>query len=167
MHGTVIHRGRAKTTSAQQRRWLKPRQAIEPVIGHLKADHGMQRCWLKGLDGDALDAVLCAAGFNIRWLMRHIARLGLRAFLLALIELARCAANRPSAGTAVLQRCRDAAQTLARRLTPPHRLLPAIGTSITQGRRLTKSSNNPDTIRQNFASLRQAELLADDPPAID
>jgi IS5 family transposase len=34
----------------------------------------MDRCWLKGTEGDALHAVLCAAGFNIRWLMRAIAK---------------------------------------------------------------------------------------------
>ena len=39
---------------------------------------------LKGSDGDALHAVLCAAGFNIRWLLRAIARLGLRGLLLVL-----------------------------------------------------------------------------------
>jgi IS5 family transposase len=39
----------------------------------------MDRCWLKGSQGDALHAVLCAAGFNIRWLLRAIARLGLYA----------------------------------------------------------------------------------------
>ena len=57
----------------QQRKWLKRRQAIEPLIGHTKADHGMQRCWLKGALGDALHALSCAAGYNIRWLMRAIA----------------------------------------------------------------------------------------------
>ena len=55
-----------------QRRWLKRRQAIEPLIGHAKQDHGMQRCWLKGSEGDALHTVLCAAGFNIRCLMRAL-----------------------------------------------------------------------------------------------
>ena len=68
----VIHRGKAKRLTAQQKGWLKRRQAIEPVIGHAKADHRMDRCWLKGTEGDALHAVLCAAGFNIRWLMRAI-----------------------------------------------------------------------------------------------
>jgi hypothetical protein len=33
----------------------------------------MDRCWLKGSEGDALHAVLCAAGFNIRSLLRAIA----------------------------------------------------------------------------------------------
>ena len=59
---------------------LKRRQAIEPIIGHLKQDHGMNRCHLKGEAGDRLHAVLCAAGYNIRWLLRMIARKGL-AFL--------------------------------------------------------------------------------------
>jgi hypothetical protein len=69
----IIHRGKYKTLTATQRSWLKRRQAIEPAIGHAKADHRMDRCWLKGSEGDALHAVLCAAGFNIRWLLRAIA----------------------------------------------------------------------------------------------
>ena len=32
----------------------------------------MDRCWLKGAIGDALHAISCAAGYNIRWLMRAI-----------------------------------------------------------------------------------------------
>lgn len=80
----IIHRGRFKTMSAQQRRWLRRRQAVEPVIGHLKADHGMNRCWLKGSEGDALHTVLCAAGFNLRWLLRAVARMGLGFVLLVL-----------------------------------------------------------------------------------
>ncbi|MFT7772149.1 IS5 family transposase [Roseateles sp.] len=84
----VIHRGKHKTLTNTQRRWLKRRQAIEPVIGHTKHDNGMHRCWLKGSEGDALHAVLCAAGFNIRWLLRAIVRLGLAALLLYLRSLA-------------------------------------------------------------------------------
>jgi IS5 family transposase len=33
---------------------------------------------LKGETGDALHAVLCAAGFNIRWLMRAIVNKGIQ-----------------------------------------------------------------------------------------
>lgn len=67
------------------------RQAVEPAIGHLKTDHRMERCWLKGSEGDALHAVLCAAGFNIRWLLRAIVRLGLAGlfFILAALSLLR------------------------------------------------------------------------------
>ena len=85
----IIHRGKYKSLTAQQRRWLKRRQAVEPAIGHLKSDHRMDRCWLQGQLGDALHAVLCATGYNLRWLLRAMVRLGLKAiylrqFLLAL-----------------------------------------------------------------------------------
>ena len=82
----LIHRGKFKSLDTQQRRWLKRRQAIEPAIGHTKSDNRMDRCWLGGSSGDALHAVLCAAGFNIRWLLRAIAAKGLRALLLALSQ---------------------------------------------------------------------------------
>ena len=85
----IIHRGRFKSLTDQQRRWLKRRQAVEPAIGHLKHDNGMDRCWLKGQTGDALHAVLCAAGYNIRWLLRAMVRLGLKGLLLCLMALLR------------------------------------------------------------------------------
>lgn len=85
---TVIHRGKSKRLTAVQRRWLRRRQAVEPVIGHLKADHRMDRCWLKGAEGDALNAVLAAAGFNIRWLLRAIARGAYRRLLFVLFAVA-------------------------------------------------------------------------------
>jgi len=68
----VRHRGRIKSMTASQRRWLKRRQAVEPVIGHLKAEHRMRRNHLKGQLGDALNVVLAAAGYNLRWLMRWL-----------------------------------------------------------------------------------------------
>ena len=46
------------------------------MIGHTKSDNRMDRCWLQGALGDALHALSCAAGYNIRWLLRAIARLG-------------------------------------------------------------------------------------------
>ena len=69
---TIHHRGKHRSMTQEQRRWLKRRQSIEPVFGHLKNDHRMDRNWLKGEVGDAIHAVLCAAGYNIRWLMRAI-----------------------------------------------------------------------------------------------
>ena len=81
----IIHRGRYKTLTAQQKRWLKRRQAIEPMIGHAKTDNRMDRCWLQGALGDALHALSCAAGYNIRWLLRAIARLGTKLVFLRLL----------------------------------------------------------------------------------
>ncbi|WP_309639052.1 IS5 family transposase [Methylibium sp.] len=88
----IIHRGKFKSLDKQQRRWLKRRQAIEPAIGHTKSDNRMDRCWLGGSSGDALHAVLCAAGFNIRWLLRAIATKGLVALLLLFSQVALYAA---------------------------------------------------------------------------
>jgi IS5 family transposase len=73
----LIHRGKHRTLTNAQRHWLKRQEAIEPVIGHVKHEDGMQRCWLRGQTGDAQHAVLCAAGYNLRWLLRAIVRLGL------------------------------------------------------------------------------------------
>lgn len=80
----IVHRGKAKRISEQERQLLKRRQAIEPIIGHLKSDNRMDRCHLKGEVGDRLHAVLCAAGYNIRWLLRMIAKKGV-AFLQTLL----------------------------------------------------------------------------------
>lgn len=83
----IIHRGRYKSLSAQQRRWLGRRQAVEPAIGHLKSDHRMDRCWLKGALGDALHSISCAAGYNLRWLLRAIAKLGIGPAFLCLLRM--------------------------------------------------------------------------------
>ena len=86
----IIHRGKFKPLDAQQ--WLKRRQAIEPAVGHTKSDNRMDRCLLSGSSGGALHAVLCAARFNIRWLLRAIATKGLAALLLVFSQLASHAA---------------------------------------------------------------------------
>jgi IS5 family transposase len=83
---SIKHRGKYKRLTEKERRLLKRRQAIEPIIGHLKADHRMNRCHLKGAEGDAIHAVLCAAGYNIRWLLRMIRKKGIRLYF-ALIKL--------------------------------------------------------------------------------
>ena len=66
----LILRGKTKTLTTAQRAWLRRREAVEPAIGNLKVDHGMDLCWLTGSAGDALHAVLCAAGSIVRWLLR-------------------------------------------------------------------------------------------------
>jgi IS5 family transposase len=61
---------------------LKRRSAIEPEIGHMKSDGRLSRCSLKGTIGDAIFAVLCGCGHNIRKILTHI-----RARLVAIIVL--------------------------------------------------------------------------------
>jgi IS5 family transposase len=51
---------------------LRRRSAIEPMIGHMKTDGRLTRCPLKGTTGDALFAVLCGCGHNIRMILRHL-----------------------------------------------------------------------------------------------
>jgi transposase, IS5 family len=51
---------------------LKRRQAIEPVIGHMKTDVLLDRNWLKGALGDAMHALLCGAGHNLRMILAHL-----------------------------------------------------------------------------------------------
>lgn len=47
-------------------RKLKRRNAVEPVIGHMKSDGRLARNFLKGVEGDAINALLCGAGHNMR-----------------------------------------------------------------------------------------------------
>jgi IS5 family transposase len=67
--------GQVRRTTATIKREMKRRAAVEPVIGHLKADHRMGRNYLKGRDGDRINAVLAAAGFNFHLLIRWLATL--------------------------------------------------------------------------------------------
>jgi len=64
------------------KRELRRRSAIEPVIGHMKAEGHLGRCYLKGRSGDAANAILTAVGYNLRrvlaWL-RVLLRLALDA----------------------------------------------------------------------------------------
>ena len=56
----------------QQKKRLKRRNSIEPIIGHMKNDGKLGRCHLKGQLGDAINVILCAAGQNIRKLLRWL-----------------------------------------------------------------------------------------------
>jgi len=60
-------------TSPTVRREMRRRSGIEPVIGHLKSDGLLERNHLKGPQGDAINAILCAAGHNMRLLLRWLA----------------------------------------------------------------------------------------------
>ena len=51
---------------------LKRRQVVEPMIGHMKTDGLLDRNWLKGALGDAMHAVLCGAGHNLRMILAHL-----------------------------------------------------------------------------------------------
>ena len=63
---------RRKNTTRAERKRRRRRSAIEPKIGHLKSDHRMGRGFLARLAGDAINAVLAAAGSNMRKLLELI-----------------------------------------------------------------------------------------------
>ena len=65
------------------KRELRRRSAIEAVIGHMKNDGHLGRCYLKGRDGDAANAILAAVGYNFRLLLAWL-RVLLRLILVAL-----------------------------------------------------------------------------------
>lgn len=66
------------------KRELRRRSAIEPVIGHMKAEGHLGRCYLKGRAGDAANAILTAAGYNFRRILAWL-RMLLRLILIALL----------------------------------------------------------------------------------
>jgi IS5 family transposase len=83
----VFLSGQKRGVTPRIKRELRRRSAVEPVIGHLKAEHRMGRNYLWFRRGDAANAVLAAAGYNFRRLIRWL-RLLLRLFLNALFPSA-------------------------------------------------------------------------------
>jgi IS5 family transposase len=66
----VVNRG-LKRIKPALRRWMKRRAAIEPIIGHMKNDGGDSRNHLLGQDGDRMNALMMAFGFNLRKVLRR------------------------------------------------------------------------------------------------
>lgn len=62
-------RGRTKKSLWK---WMKRRAAVEPSIGHLKQEHRLERCRLKGFFGDQVNAILSAAGMNFFKLLKAL-----------------------------------------------------------------------------------------------
>ena len=54
---------------------MKRRAAVEPSIGHLKVEHRLERNRLKGVAGDAFNAILSAAAMNFQKLLRAFWRI--------------------------------------------------------------------------------------------
>ena len=71
----VFISGQRRRVTEQIKRELRRRSAVEPVIGHLKAEHRMGRNFLAHTAGDAANAILAAAGYNFRRLLAWLALL--------------------------------------------------------------------------------------------
>ena len=82
---TIWRSGQKRNVTPTIRKAIHRRSAIEPVIGHMKNDGRLRRNWLKGSIGDALHAVMCGAGHNLRLILKAI-RLYCALWGLAVIE---------------------------------------------------------------------------------
>jgi IS5 family transposase len=70
--GTQLLISHTRRLPARLKRLIKRRQVVEPMIGHMKSDGLLGRNWLKGTLGDAMHAVLCGAGHNLRMILAHL-----------------------------------------------------------------------------------------------
>jgi IS5 family transposase len=84
----VFASGQRRGITPTIRRELRRSSAIEPVIGHMKVDRRLDRNFLAGVRGDAINALLCGAGYNLRLILNRLRRL-LRALLFVLAGIAR------------------------------------------------------------------------------
>lgn len=66
---TVFLQGQRRGIDEPTKKLLKRRRRIEPVIGHLKLGHRLERNFLLGEDGDKINLLLSTAAFNLRKLL--------------------------------------------------------------------------------------------------
>ena len=69
---TIWRSGQKRGVTSAIKKAIHRRSAVEPAIGHMKNDGRLRRNWLKGSLGDALHAVLCGAGHNLRMILRAL-----------------------------------------------------------------------------------------------
>jgi IS5 family transposase len=74
------------------KRELRRRSAIEAVIGHMKTDGHLGRCYLKGRAGDAANAILSAVGYNLRLVLAWLRIL----LCLILVAITRAFSSQPA-----------------------------------------------------------------------
>jgi len=73
--GRVFRSGQKRGVHGQIKKELRRRSAIEPVIGHCKSDGHLGRNFLKGREGDHINAVMSAIGYNLRLILKWLRKL--------------------------------------------------------------------------------------------
>ena len=68
----VFRSGQKRGVHGQIKRELRRRSEIEAVIGHCKTDGHLDRNYLKGRNGDQVNAVMSAAGYNFRLILKWL-----------------------------------------------------------------------------------------------
>ena len=95
MRFKVYIAGQRRSVTEAIKRELHRRSAVEPVIGHVKAEHRLGRNVLKGSYGDAANAVLAATGYNFRRLLAWLAMLWRALITTILAEIEPPSAEKP------------------------------------------------------------------------
>lgn len=80
----VFTAGQKRRVTAAIKRQMRRRSAIEPVIDHIKSEHSMNRNYLTHRQGDAVNAILAAAGYNFSLLLKWFRELLACLFVLLL-----------------------------------------------------------------------------------
>ncbi|MFY9512519.1 MAG: IS5 family transposase [Rubrivivax sp.] len=91
----ILRSGQKRGITPTLKAMIKRRSAIEPAIGHMKMDGRLARNPLKGALGDALHAVMCGAGHNLRMILAAL-RLYCARFLLSLSALISLLVHNPT-----------------------------------------------------------------------
>jgi len=68
----VFKSGQKRSITKAIKRELKRRSVIEPIIGHVKHEHRLNRNYLSGLVGDKVNALLAATGYNFRLILNWL-----------------------------------------------------------------------------------------------
>ncbi|MFP6699842.1 MAG: IS5 family transposase [Alphaproteobacteria bacterium] len=68
----VFRSGQKRGVHGQIKKELRRRSAIEPVIGHCKSDGHLDRNYLKGRNGDQINAIMSAVGYNFRLILKWL-----------------------------------------------------------------------------------------------
>ena len=68
----VFKSGQKRGVTGAIKKELRRRPVVEPIIGHLKTDHALGRNFLKGIEGDHINALMAGMGYNFRLLLRWL-----------------------------------------------------------------------------------------------
>jgi len=83
----VFTTGQKRRMTPAIKRQMKRRAAVEPVIGHLKNGHRMNRNYLTHTQGDVINPILAATGYNFRLILKWIRKLLFKIWLTLMFRL--------------------------------------------------------------------------------
>ena len=89
----VFRSGQKRGITPTIKKELRRRSAVEAVIGHLKSDGRLGRNFLKGRDGDKINAILAGAGYNYRLVLKWLRRLFVQILAALLSDISHPTAN--------------------------------------------------------------------------